>query len=461
MPVVAAAFTYGSFGDILDTARLAKRIIDVLRNGGGSVQRQNLISMLKGLCDDMASLATAFNDDLSSPEALALAAKLSAEVASCRLLVQQFSTKLATSRGVLRRILTVVSEERELAEWRTQVSERRDVLHSLVAALNSTQSREINQQLARIGSKVENIQTQVQNIGVDVRNVDLIISTYLSTEASRMGSHIHRLETEMNQRMGEQVMQRTSLHDVSDPVFFVVDPLGRPITIQLVHCDTFNDLDRILKAHLHDRPDAGSRYIQRGDYNIVSQEGVIMSPLQFARKVRPGSRFDMSILKRIASKPAGQKCPNCDHTNPDSADGSWIDCLNPACGGRYQISLQATGTEPEIEELYSPQIIAEQDNQQQAEEKPELFRLLRLVYMTAQSASSLLKQTFQGTNGTRKREVRPEVSRKRSQSESNTCASSKFEQPPPLMQLLGSKSDTVPFSVRISKKIPRSKCRIG
>jgi hypothetical protein len=136
MPIFAAALTYGSFGDILDTARLAKHIIDVLCNGGGSVQRQNLISALKGLCDDMASLATVFNDDLLSPQALALAAKLSAEVASCRSFVHQFSAKLATSSGVLWRILTVVSEERELAEWRIQISERRDVLHLLVAVLN-------------------------------------------------------------------------------------------------------------------------------------------------------------------------------------------------------------------------------------------------------------------------------------------------------------------------------------
>jgi hypothetical protein len=80
-----------------------------------------------------------------------------------------------------------------------------------------------------------------------------------------------------------------------------------------------------LKAHLYNRPDAGSRYIERGDYNIVSREGIIIYPSQFARKVRPGSQFDLSILKRITDKPVGTMCPNCNHTNPDFTHGSWID----------------------------------------------------------------------------------------------------------------------------------------
>ncbi|KAJ7438821.1 hypothetical protein B0H11DRAFT_2293676, partial [Mycena galericulata] len=80
MPIVAAALTYGSFGDVLETARLAKRIIDVLRRGGGSERRQALISTLRGLCDDMAKLASVVGADMSSPEGLYLASRLSSEV---------------------------------------------------------------------------------------------------------------------------------------------------------------------------------------------------------------------------------------------------------------------------------------------------------------------------------------------------------------------------------------------
>ncbi|KAJ7450523.1 hypothetical protein FB451DRAFT_1186629 [Mycena latifolia] len=266
---------------------------------------------------------------------LDLAARLSAEVALCRSLVAELSVRI-TSSGVLHRMWMVVSEERELVEWRSQISERRDALHLLVAALNSIQSREMNEHLGQlgsqvqsVGSRVDHVEAQVQNIGVDVRKVGLIISTYLSGEVSRMGSHFRQLEAEIMQKLSEHMMQAFSPHDVLDPVFFVMDPLERVITIQLAHCYSFDDLDRILKAHLHNRPEAGSR-------------------------LRSGTRFDMSILQRIWAEPKDQRCPHCGHTNSHVADGNWINCLNPTCGRRYQISVE--GTAPEIEEILSPQL---------------------------------------------------------------------------------------------------------
>lgn len=37
-----------------------------------------------------------------------------------------------------------------------------------------------------------------------------------------------------------QLMHKLSPRDISEPVFFVTDPLGRIITIQVSYCDGFN-----------------------------------------------------------------------------------------------------------------------------------------------------------------------------------------------------------------------------
>lgn len=85
MPLVALAFTYGSVGDVLETARLAKRIIDVLRTAsGGSPERQRMISTLKDICDDVSTLTTlAVDVDLSSPGVCYFVTRLSVELALC------------------------------------------------------------------------------------------------------------------------------------------------------------------------------------------------------------------------------------------------------------------------------------------------------------------------------------------------------------------------------------------
>jgi hypothetical protein len=46
------------------------------------------------------------------------------------------------------------------------------------------------------------------------------------------------------------------------------------------------------------RQEAGGLYVQRGDYNIVSREGSIISPTEFAETVKAGMQVEMSIIKR-------------------------------------------------------------------------------------------------------------------------------------------------------------------
>jgi hypothetical protein len=141
MPVVAAALTFGSFGDILEAAKIAKRIIDVLRNGASTseaLRRQKLISTLRAMCDDMAKLTFVFDEGTFTE-------RLWAEVDLCRSLLEEFYAKInsyeATGlRGLLGRTWMVAVEEKELASWTAQVEERRTALHDLVRSLNRSVS---------------------------------------------------------------------------------------------------------------------------------------------------------------------------------------------------------------------------------------------------------------------------------------------------------------------------------
>jgi hypothetical protein len=133
MPVTAIALTYGSFGDIMETARIAKRIIDILRTGGASHKHQKIISILKAMHDDMSWLSTVSNVDSSSP---AVHHRLLAETALCRSLLDKFYAKINPSGGVFGKIWMALSEEKQLESWRTEISERRDSFHRLLELLN-------------------------------------------------------------------------------------------------------------------------------------------------------------------------------------------------------------------------------------------------------------------------------------------------------------------------------------
>ncbi|KAJ7146909.1 hypothetical protein C8R44DRAFT_758463 [Mycena epipterygia] len=371
-PEMSFALTYGSFGDIVETARIAKRIIDVLRSGRASHKRQKVISDLKGMHDDVATLSTLLDLDSSSPQIQHITDRLSAELTLCHSLMQQLFAKINPSNGVIGRILMALSEDTELISWRAEISKRRDALHLLLASLNSLLSREVGEHLGRVGSQVHyvgsgvhNVEAHVQNIGVEVHNFGvwgLAASHFLAHQVSIVGSQVQQVQ---------QLIHMMSPRDISDPVFFVTDPLGRTITIQLSYCDGFNDLDRILKAHLHDRPQAGSRYVERGDYNVVSTEGIVIRPLDFAGTLRAGVQLEMSIIKRRRDrlKPTPKKCPHCNHTNSDARNNGWIHCSIITCGQRYQISSKERVAE--IEEISSPQLSLQED-------RTEFFRLVQI-----------------------------------------------------------------------------------
>ncbi|KAJ6473742.1 hypothetical protein C8R45DRAFT_1077698 [Mycena sanguinolenta] len=59
---------------------------------------------------------------------------------------------------------------------------------------------------------------------------------------------------------------------IHDHIFWVIDPVGGSIPISLRYCQTYVELDRILKACLAGRPDAGTHYVMRGEYGVVLED---------------------------------------------------------------------------------------------------------------------------------------------------------------------------------------------
>ncbi|KAJ7259319.1 hypothetical protein C8J57DRAFT_1472103 [Mycena rebaudengoi] len=333
---VAVALTFGSFGDILEAARIAKRIADLLREGTRSHGRQTLVETLKGMHDDMSQMSLVFGAGHFTD-------RLWTEVHLCRVLLDEFSAKINSNEAA-----------------------------GFVAVLEGIQLHEVGEQLGRVASQVQYIGSKVDRVSTQVENI-ANVAVVQSGQISQMGSDIRQL-------------RKISPHDITDPVFFVMDPLGRSITIQLSFCNTFDDLDRILKAYLSGDPKAGSRYVDRGDYNIISTEGVVISHSNLRGKVKAETCVEMSIIKRKVRRPIKDKCPQCSKTSAAAPEGSWVNCAERTCGARYQIfreryeiALAPKATASLYEEISSPQISG-QENQ------AESFRLVQIFFYDVMSA---------------------------------------------------------------------------
>ncbi|KAJ7856228.1 hypothetical protein B0H14DRAFT_720029 [Mycena olivaceomarginata] len=201
------------------------------------------------------------------------------------------------------------------------------------------------------------------------------MATLTMAASDRLSNQISNFDSEV-----QQLTRRMSLREISVPMFSVTDPLGRSIPISLAHCGDFNALDGILKACLHNQPEAGAQYVEDGDYNIVSPVGTIVLRIEFSQIVRAGMQFDMSIVKRrqLEGPPNMERCPYCHRNNSKVPGNAWIHCSHPQCGRRYQISVQEV--EGSVGEIYSPQLTGRKKDPTitQERENIDLFRLVQI-----------------------------------------------------------------------------------
>ncbi|KAJ7887425.1 hypothetical protein B0H13DRAFT_1888833 [Mycena leptocephala] len=141
---------------------------------------------------------------------------------------------------------------------------------------------------------------------------------------------------------------------VADNMFCVIDPVGGNIPISLRYCHLYSDLDRIIKAYLENRQEAGS----------------IISPMEFAETVKAGMQVEMNIIKRTfhAWRERRVQSNNSAISRKTAKASEWFICANPACGRKYEIN-ENNG------EIVSPEVA--QDRSGQESLQPEVFRLVQ------------------------------------------------------------------------------------
>ncbi|KAJ7117206.1 hypothetical protein C8R43DRAFT_1037650 [Mycena crocata] len=379
------ALAYGSFGDVLETAKLAVKIVQILRDGRKlSRERLALAVELQTLNNHLVTLkfiASGIHVDPLCSRSLYVVACIRSEVDSCRTILTRILQQLDGPRGIFGMIALAISEESELARLRSEISRPLSTIRTLMLTLNLIASQGIGAQLNGAILQLEQIGPQVLNVGSEV----VAISDKLVATGDKVDLYGDRLAA-----VHEAVLKLPIARGVSDDILFVVDPIGGNIPISLRYCHAYADVDRIIKAHLLHRPDAGSRYIERGDYHIVSgEEGATILPMEFARKVQPGMQVEMSIVKRqLRNRRWGQmsnaQCPHCNRNDADELGNGWHRCTNLKCARRYRMNLldeEDIAKVAEIQEIVSPQIRQASYNRQDVSDEPESFRLVH-VYTT-------------------------------------------------------------------------------
>ncbi|KAJ7817775.1 hypothetical protein B0H14DRAFT_3741626 [Mycena olivaceomarginata] len=369
MPLLAFALTYGSFGDIKETFTMAWRLYKILRDRGGSSDEiQKVLKVLECHRADITTLISLLQTD-SPPDAQQFRQSWIGAIRTW----PSYAPRLHHRRP-FSPIYGRPSQWRE--HWRP--GEPRWQIIVLYCPDNcnycssSALSIDGHQQLQRMASQIQYAGAEVERVKSEVRETGSLI---MATTAKQISD----AESNFMQRL----IQGINLHHVSVAMFSVTDPLGQSIPISLAHCGDFEALDRMLKACIFNRPEAGARYVERGDYNLFLPEGTIVRRVDFSRTVKSGMQLDMSIIKRprFPRAPDLEKCPYCNEENPKTAGNEWIHCSNHQCGRRYQISAKQAEEIKAIEEIYSPQLLTKGDEtrtQEQEKEDKDLFRLVEI-----------------------------------------------------------------------------------
>ncbi|KAF8161818.1 hypothetical protein K438DRAFT_307722 [Mycena galopus ATCC 62051] len=186
MPVFSIA--YGSFGDILATAQLVAKIVITLRRSGRPSRGWTETEVeLKGLGNDLAHLT------LNPPSDPFIAARVRQEVVRCHYIMVQFFAKIDASTGLVWRLIWAVSEERELAAFRTQVIERRTVFGVLLGLMNSGALAAVQARVNDVGDQVRHahavVQDRIENIGGQVSKGNAILRDIHESIAQQLAEY--------------------------------------------------------------------------------------------------------------------------------------------------------------------------------------------------------------------------------------------------------------------------------
>ncbi|KAJ7114802.1 hypothetical protein C8R44DRAFT_709937 [Mycena epipterygia] len=175
----AVALAYGSFGDIITTAQLIVKIVEVLRRSGKpSTACADIEKDLQELHRDLMQLSLSLQPEAPSPylnpqtspldlslQALPLDAFLTnrvhEEIVQCHAILYEFHSKTTASRDWVQMILWANSEDRELAAFRKRLVERRAALVVVMGLINSAALKVIEHGVNAIHDRVIDVGAQV------------------------------------------------------------------------------------------------------------------------------------------------------------------------------------------------------------------------------------------------------------------------------------------------------------
>ncbi|KAJ7741049.1 hypothetical protein B0H16DRAFT_1890609 [Mycena metata] len=341
MPVFTLA--YGSFGDIVSTAQLVVKIVQLLRRGGPpSGAWTETETELKALVSELTHLTLH-----QAPDPF-VSQRIQQEVSRCHLVMTRFFTKINASQGLVQKIVWAVTEEKELVAFRAQVIERRTVLSVLVGLLNSGALEAVRDRVSAVaevvGGQIETVGGQVEAVAGQVATVSAEIG-----HGKALIRHVHEDLAQQFETYQKQILAVITHvpHGLAEETFIVISPIGVPIPISLVYCTSFEVLDLLLKTYMCGKRDAGSRYVDRGDYSLISSSGEVSPPSQLISTIKGSVCLEMSIVKRVSDASLLEKCPHCGHAceNLEATDAGWIACQ--ACSGKFQA---LTGNDSKLDE---------------------------------------------------------------------------------------------------------------
>ncbi|KAJ6536782.1 hypothetical protein DFH09DRAFT_1091256 [Mycena vulgaris] len=333
MPVLA--FGFGSFGDILAAVQLAVRIAIILRQSGNSIECAETEKELKALSGDLDLADRTLQQTSGSSLAPFVAARIRDEVVQCHKLMARFFMKITAPQSFVQKIRWAASQEKELAKFRTQINERRSALGLVMDVINSLGCRgalmAVRDRIDGIGGQVRQGHTLIQDVHNGVNNV--------AQRLDEVGGQVRQGHSLIQDGVSGLLQQLATYHEqvvaiikhvpdgISEAMFVVISPIGIPRSRS-------HFAPRL--TYMRGRKEAGGRYVERGDYRIISPEGDIINPPAFIRTLKAGVRLEMSIVKWGGS--TLYKCPQC--KSPVLASihvvAHWTTCQNPNCGSRFR-----------------------------------------------------------------------------------------------------------------------------
>ncbi|KAF8586183.1 hypothetical protein K439DRAFT_1631944, partial [Ramaria rubella] len=165
----------------------------------------------------------------------------------------------------------------------------------------------------------------------------LMQSMRYSVQFAELGSDIKELRVHIKDMQTYLQHGPRSLRHVQEDKLIVTDHLGQKIPIPILFCSTWECFHYILQGYCKDR--IGNRYVDRGDYHILSAEGSLIPRREFASSVKAGVVVEMSIIIRMrrTQREGKNVCPRCRCANTNGIPNQgWFECRK--CSGKFQVA---------------------------------------------------------------------------------------------------------------------------